>query len=208
MLLLKFGLFTPASNVFLFRFSTDWWWWAYPGDDEWSGEVWAADEPQPPVDVAALAAECHRERMQPPHGEGRGVRCTGASTRARCADGASSTGRRGVVRAKLASTPTLHPAPPPVGLHRLHVPLVHYHTTLRRIRPTLIYGNWRKWRKQTFSCCNVWTSCFVYWIKFWIVLEDVLYITARTDLFCWDNKLIDRQLHLCMQYCMFNLQLY
>lgn len=127
MLLLECGLFTPASNVFMFRISTDWWWRAYPGDDERSGEVWASDEPQPPVGVAARAAQCHHERVQPPHGEGWGVRCTGASTRARCADGASSAGRRGVVCAKLASTQTLYPAPPPVGLHRLYVPLVHYH---------------------------------------------------------------------------------
>lgn len=126
MLLLEYGLFTPASNVFFFWVSMDCW-WAYPGDDERSGEVWAADEPESPVDVAALAAQGHHERMQPSHGEGKGVRCTSASTRARCADGASSTGRRGVVRAKLASTQTVHPAPPPVGLHRLHIPLVHYH---------------------------------------------------------------------------------
>lgn len=188
MLLLEFGLFTPASNVFSFRVSMDWWWWAYPGDDERSGEVWTADEPQPPIGVAALSAQCHHERMQPPHGEGRGVRCTGASTRARCADGASSTGRRGVVRAKLASTQTLHPAPPPVGLHRLHVPLVKYH-----IQPCVAFdlfcftetrGNGAN--RLSVAVIHEHHVCLL------LILDRVrgraLHYGTRADLFCWDTN--------------------
>lgn len=95
---------------------------AYPRDDERSGEVRAAHQPEPPVGVAALPPQRHHERMQPPHVKGVGYDAL-ARTRARCANCVSTAAIRDVVRAKLASPQTPHPSPLPVVLHRLHVTL-------------------------------------------------------------------------------------